>query len=117
MFSPTKNKKQKHDPLHHLVEGGRFLQPLRAQAAHQPKVLTFRVDGGDAFGGADVPDANGLVSGRCDEQVRVGRMPAQLIHTVAVTSVVVLFHLETVREPNPSDHRTSTLNPQSDPLL
>lgn len=95
MFSPTPKKtKQKHDHLHHLAEGGRFLQPLRAQAAHQPKVPTFRVDSGDAFGGADVPDTNGLVSGRRDEQVRVGRMPAQLIHAVAVTSVVVLFHLE-----------------------
>ena len=56
--------------------------------------LTFRIDSGDAFGGADVPYADGLVSGRCDEQIWVGRMPAELIHTVTVASVVVLFHLE-----------------------
>lgn len=54
---------------------------------------TFGVDGGDALGGAHVPDADGLVAGRCDEEVRVGGMPAELVHAVAVTSVVVLLHL------------------------
>lgn len=56
---------------------------------------TFRIDGGDALGGADVPYADGLVSGRRDEQIWVGWMPAELIHAVTVTSVVVLFHLRT----------------------
>lgn len=54
---------------------------------------TFGVDGGDALGGAHVPDADGLVAGRCDEEVRVGGMPAELVHAVAVASVVVLLHL------------------------
>lgn len=58
-------------------------------------ITTFGVDGGDALGGADVPYANGLVSGCCDEQIGVGRMPAELIHAVAMTSVVVFFHLKT----------------------
>lgn len=54
---------------------------------------TFGVDSGNALGGSDVPDADGLVSGRGDKQVGVGWMPAELVYTVAVTSVVVLLHL------------------------
>lgn len=55
---------------------------------------TLCVDRCDAFGGAHVPYANGFVSRRSDEQIRVGWMPAQLINTVTMSSVVVLLHLE-----------------------
>lgn len=56
---------------------------------------TFGVDSGDAFGGSDVPYPNGLVSRCCHKQIRVGGMPAELIHAVAVTSVIVFFNLDT----------------------
>lgn len=62
--------------------------------AEQSRTGTFGVDGGDAFGGPDVPDPNGLVSRCRHEQIGVGGMPAELVHAVTVTSVVVFFHLE-----------------------
>lgn len=55
--------------------------------------FTFGADRGHAFGGPYVPDADGLVSWCGDEQIRVGGMPAQLIHTVSMPSVVVFLHL------------------------
>lgn len=67
------------------------------------EVLTFCVDGGNAFGGTDIPYANGLVSRRRDEQIWVGRVPTELIHAVTMTSVVVFFYLETER----TDHQQS----------
>lgn len=54
---------------------------------------TFGVDGGDALGGADVPDADGLVARRRDKQIGIGRMPTELIYAVAVTPVVIFLHL------------------------
>lgn len=59
------------------------------------KNQTFGVDGGDAFGGSDIPYSNGLVSGCRHKQIGVGGMPAELIHAVTVSSVVVFFNLET----------------------
>lgn len=69
---------------------------------------TFGVDSGDALGGSDVPYPNGLVSRRRHEQIRVGGMPAELIHAVAVASVVVLFNLDTeARLSSHSQHQYS----------
>lgn len=83
---------------------------------HKNQEPTLRVDGGNAFGGAYIPDADGFVSGRRDEQIRVGGMPAELIHAVTVTSVVVLFHLQTnitcIRHPSCATlQSTSTSSP------
>lgn len=66
---------------------------LRGPAAPRRQGPTFGVDGGDALGGADVPDADGLVPGRRDEEVGVAGVPAELIHAVPVPPVVVLLHL------------------------
>lgn len=59
--------------------------------------ITFGIDGGNALGGAHIPYADGLVSRCCDKEIRVGWMPAELIHTVTMTSVVVFLHLGTDR--------------------
>jgi len=55
--------------------------------------LTFGADGGDAFGRADVPHPDGLVPRCGHKQVRVGWMPTELVNTVVVASVVILFNL------------------------
>ena len=56
-------------------------------------LLTLRIDGSDAFGCADIPHPDRLVSWCGHKQVGVGWMPTQLVHTVSVAPVVILFDL------------------------
>lgn len=56
--------------------------------------VTFSVHSSDAFGSPHIPDANGFVSRRCDEEVRVTWVPTQLVHTVAMAAVIVFFDLK-----------------------
>lgn len=89
--------------IYNHCKSNNLLTPC-SSASTRVTVPTFCVDGGDAFGGADIPDADGFISRSCDKQVRVGRVPAELIHAVPMTSVVVFFHL---------DRQTSTfINPK-----
>lgn len=65
---------------------------LSIRAPTDVDVLPFGVDGGNALGGAHVPDADGFVPGRSDKEVGVAGMPAELIHAVTMAPVVVLFY-------------------------
>lgn len=59
-----------------------------------PLELTFRVHSSDALGGPHIPDADGFVSRRRDKEVRVTGMPAQLVHAITMSAVIVFFDLK-----------------------
>lgn len=77
------------------ADGSHAAEVLRDPGALLARqVLTFGVDSGDALGGADIPDTDGFVPRRRDEEVRVAGVPTELIHTVPMAPVVVLLHLK-----------------------
>jgi len=64
-------------------------------AAEDPlSEVTFRVHSGDAFCSPHIPDANGFISRCGDKKVRVAWMPAELVHAIPMSTVVVFLDLK-----------------------